>query len=426
MNRGMQLMLGGVVVASLGAGTAAFYFHNKTKADAPGSTAKLTRGELEVVLAETGSIEPLTKVEVKSQVAGQVSKLLVDAGDKVSKGQLLIQLDTTDMQRQRAQAEADRDKAKAELRKLIAGARPEELEQARAALTKAQATLERARRDYQRSLEAVKTQTITQADADQAHGAYQEAQASLADAKAHLDLTRAGSREEDVAEARAELRRAEATLRNADDQIAYASIRAPMSGTVIKRGIEVGEMVSPGVSATAQGTSMLTVADLDHLIIKSNLNQIDVGKVRLDQAVDVRVDSAPGKPFGGRIHKVAPAAADKDANNIQTFPVETMLDVAASAGAGVHDMLKPGMSADVDVHVAKKAGALYLPVEAVVRGKADEGTVTLPAPKGGKPETRKVTIGLANDHQVEILSGLTEGQEVLIKPASSADSTAKM
>jgi HlyD family secretion protein len=242
-------------------------------------------------------------------------------------------------------------------------------------------------------------------------------------------LLRAGARREDINEARAQFARAAAALRAADDQIAYASIQSPMAGTVIKRGIEAGEMVSPGVSATAQGTSMLTVADLDHLVIKSSLNQIDIGKVTHAQHVDVRVDAAPGKLFPGRIHKIAPAADSKDkdkadADAIRTFPIETIL--LAGAGSSDARFLKPGMSAELDVHVAKKAQALYLPVEAVRRGKGDEGTVLLaPTAAGAKPAEQKVTIGLTNESQIEILKGLGRDQAVLLQPPAS-DSKAKM
>lgn len=383
-------------------------------------TAKVERGELKVVVSETGTVQPLTKVEIKSKVAGQVAQLMVDVGDKVEKGQLLIQLDTTDMERERAQAEADRASAAARLAMLKAGARTEEIAEAKAQVTQAVAAFDRAKADYQRSQEAVKAGTITPREAESAQSEADVTRAQLAAAKSRLSKLQAGSRREEIQEAQAQLDKANVRLSAAEDQLSYASIRSPMTGTVIKRGIEVGEMVSPGVSATAQGTSMLTIADLDRLIIASNLNQIDVGKVRKGQHVEVRVDSAPGKIFGGEIRKVAPAAdKTQDGNStIQTFPIETML---TSTDA---DVLKPGMSADLDIQVTTKDKALYLPVEAVIRGKGNDGTVKITG-KDKKPEEKKVTIGLTNDHQVEILTGLQEGDTVLIKPASSADNSVK-
>lgn len=410
----------GLVVA-LGAGAATFAAINKGKKGAEPST-RVARGAMRVVVSETGTVQPLTKVEIKSRVAGQVAELLVDVGQKVKKGQVLIQLDTTDMERERARAAADRDQAAARLAMLKAGSRREDVIEAEAQVSQQEAAFARAEADWRRSEAAVKAGTITAREAESARSDFHAAKAQLAASRARLAKTEAGARPEEIAEAKAQLSRAEVALRAAEDQLSYASIRSPMAGTVIKRGIEVGEMVSPGVSATAQGTSMLTIADLDRLIIASSLNQIDVGKVRKGQQVEVRVDSAPGKVFTGEIRKVAPAAeASKDGQStIQTFPIETIL-----AGTDA-DALKPGMSADLDVLVTNKPGALYLPVEAVLRGKGLEGTVTLPAKaKGGKPATASVTLGLATDTQLEILSGLAEGQEVLIKPAPSTDNAMK-
>jgi HlyD family secretion protein len=410
----------GLVVAIGGAATFALTFHKGKHAD-NGSTAKVQRGELKVIVSETGTVQPVTKVEVKSKIAGQVAKLFVDVGDHVEKGQLLIQLDTTDFERTRAQAAADRDQAAARLALLKAGSRREDLVEARYQVTQAQAAFDRARADYERSRAAVKAQTITPREAESARSDFESFKAQLDAARIRLAKLQAGSRPQEIAEAEAVLHKAEVSLKAAEDQLSYASIRAPMSGTIIKRGIEVGEMVSPGVSATAQGTSMLTVADLHQLIVASNLNQVDIGRVRKGQTVEVRVDSAPGKVFVGTIRKVAPAAdAPKDQNsNIQTFPIETLLTGADA------ETLKPGMSSDIDIQVTTKKDALYLPVEAVVRGRANRAWVTLP-PVKGQSATQSIDIGLTNDHQIEVLGGVKEGQEVLIKPASSADNSFKM
>ncbi len=424
LSRRKKLIVAGVLVLLVGGGGAAAVLGSKRAAPKQ-ETVNVEQGPLKVVVAETGTIEPLTKVEIKSRVAGQVAKLLVDVGDRVEKGQLLLQLDTTDMERERARAEADRDMMQARLKMLEAGSRPEEIQEAQAQLVQAESAYQRAQAEYQRSQAALKAQTITLRDAESARNDSDGARAQLDAAKARLARLKAGARSEELMEARAQLSKAEVALRAAQDQLDYASIRSPMAGTVIRRGIEVGEMVSPGVSATAQGTSMLTVADLDRLILKSSLNQIDIGKVAKGLAVEVRVDSAPGKVFMGAIHKVAPAAeaSGNAQDGLQTFPVETILQ--ASAGVQT-ELLKPGMTADLDIQVTTKPNALYLPVEAVVRGKGNEATVTLPAKsKDAKPEVRTITLGLANDHQIEVVEGLKKGDAVLIKPASSADNAAK-
>ncbi len=475
-----KALIGVGLVCVIGGG-AAFALLGKGKKADDKDLATVERGDLSITVAETGIVEPLTKVEVKSRIAGQVSKVFVDVGDRVTKGQPIIVLDTTENERDLARAEADVASARATLAKLVAGARPEERAASRADLRQAEAEAIRAASEFKRSRVAQQAGTLTPQEIDGIQAKYSSSQAQVAAAKARLALVEAGSRVEDIDQAKAQLRRAEVQLQSARDQVAYGTIRAPMNGVVIGRGIEAGEFVSPGMSALAQGGAIMTVADLSKLIITTNLNQVDVGKVRKELPVDVRVDSAPGKVFHGSIRKVAPAADAKASSGnqaaIQTFTVETLV-AAKDTDASI---LRPGMTADLDIQVTTRKNVLLLPVEAVNRGRGDEATVTLPgkpgdgkdkkgkdgkdakadgsgkdikATKGGGDSaktasagasgkgrggrgpggkkdaegdgiTRNIKIGLSNDHQVEIVSGLKEGEKVIIKPASAADNSMK-
>src|SRR5262249_44866244 len=147
---------------------------------------------------------------------------------------------------------------------------------------------------------------------------------------------------------------------------------------VIQRGIEPGEVVTPGVAATFEGKPLLVVADLSELKVKINLNQIDVAKVRLTQPVDVTVDALAGKKFVARVSKVAPAAVLEKGKDVETFPVEATLMREAegrpndSGSAGDVAAIKPGMTADVKIKVDKKPNVLVLPIEAVVTEKAKQ------------------------------------------------------
>ncbi|MBM3269491.1 MAG: efflux RND transporter periplasmic adaptor subunit [Candidatus Sericytochromatia bacterium] len=425
MKRLTKVLIAVGAVVAIGGG-AAVALGSRSKGPDKRDMATVTRGSLEVTVAETGTVQPLTKVEVKSRIAGQVAQVFVDVGDRVKKGQPVIQLDTTDLQREVARSQADVAAARAQLDKLRAGARKEERAQARAETEQARAEVARAEGDFRRARSGLESETLTVREFDQARAEVETARARLAAARARQALVEAGSRPEDVAAAVAQLARAEVALQAARDQLAYATIRAPMDGVVMKRGIEAGEFVSPGVSALAQGGAILTIADLSKLVISTALNQVDVGRVRKGLPVEVRVDSAPDRVFGGTIRKVAPAAeAGKEGQNaIQTFTVETLV----SAGEREAAILRPGMTADLDIKVVTVRGVLLLPVEAVVRGKGNEATVTLPgksAKDAKKPETRAIVLGLSNDREVEIKSGLKEGDKVVIKPPSAAENSMK-
>ena len=431
MNTTTRWVIALLALATLGGGGT--WWALKGKADAAGKDDLVTadRQDLEIVVSETGTLQPLTKTEIKSRIAGQVARILVDAGDKVKAGQALIQLETTDLDRSVAQARADRDMARARWKLLVSGSRAEDLAVAEAEARSAEAQLRRAEAEVKRAREASGTGTVTPRERDQAEGDFLAARANLEASRARMAKLRAGARSEEVAEARAQLDKAEVALNAAEDQLAYATIRAPLSGTILRRGIEVGEMVSPGVSATAQGTSMLTLGNLERLVVQSQLNQIDVGQVRVGQPVEVRVDSAPGRMFHGRIRKVAPAGeAPKDANTtLQSFPVETLVtDVDGR-------VLKPGMSADLDIRITTRKQVVALPVEAVTRLKGDAATVQVVAsgsaqpkkkPGEGPGDRRKVRLGLSTDSMVEIVSGLKAGEQVRIQPPSSSDNAFRM
>lgn len=387
-------------------------------ADIPAAAlATASRGDLSIVVAETGMVQPLRHVDIKSKVAGQVSQVLVREGERVSQGQVLLTLDPTDFKRQLAQAQADAQMAKAELAQLTDGPRPEDLVAARAELETARAHALQADADRDRARRALASGTIAPAEWDQARSDAMSADAQVREAQSKLDELVAGPRAEAIAEARAKYAKAQVAVEAAQDQLTYTVIRAPIAGTVIHRGIEVGEMVTPGVSQTAGDQQpLLTVADLSKLVVESDINQIDVGKLALGQRVSIQVDSLPGESFTGKIYKVAPAAVPGKENGVQLFPIQTLIDAGNAP-------LRPGMSADLDIYVQNKPNVLLLPVEAVLRdGDALKGKVTLVtrAQNGAwQKTTRDVTLGASSDSQVEVVAGLAAGDQVLIDPASA-------
>lgn len=375
---------------------------------------KAKRADLEVEVIETGKVQPREKVEVKSKVAGQVAQVFVDEGQKVKKGQLLLQLDPTDYTRDVARAQAD--------------------------LANAKNAIEFAELNLGRRQKGLETRAVAQIDVDAAQN--------------------------EVKARGAAVRLAEVALAAAEDRLRYTKILAPMDGTVIERGIQPGEVVTPGVQATFEGKALLTIADLSTLVVKADLNQIDVAKVRLGQSVTLSLDALPGRKFEAKVTKVAPASTLPKGKDVDVFPIEATLVVADGE-------IKPGMTADVRVHVDVRKSVLSLPIEAVAKegGKTFVTKVTgeiPPAPlapgasppdggtapgagQPGAPPARKrpsfvmrflglggpaaavsqkqdkieVKVGAKNDREMEIVSGIAEGDQILIKPASSAENEFK-
>ncbi|MSP59423.1 MAG: efflux RND transporter periplasmic adaptor subunit [Myxococcales bacterium] len=344
---------------------------------------KAKRGDLEIAVIETGKVQPREKIELKSKVAGQVERVLVEEGMKVKKGQVLLRLDTTDFRRDMARAQSDVARAQADVA------------QAKNGLDFALQSLERKRR-------GLESRGVAQIEIELAENEVKVRTVGLQSAEVMLG----GSK---------------VALGASEDRMRYTQIPSPIDGTVIQRGIQPGEVVTPGVQATFEGKALLTVADLSTLIVKTDLNQIDVAKVKLGQSVTLTLDALPRRKYEATITKIAPASQNPKGKDVDVFPVEATLKKGDEA-------IKPGMTADVRIHIETRAKVLSLPIEAVVR-EGGKSTVTKVLPgTGGQQRTEKaeVQVGARNDREIEILSGVTEGEPILIKPASSWENEYKM
>jgi multidrug efflux pump subunit AcrA (membrane-fusion protein) len=188
-----------------------------------------------------------------------------------------------------------------------------------------------------------------------------------------------------------------------------------MAGSVIQRAVDAGEVVTPGIVATFEGRPLLTIADLSSLLVKVDLNQIDVAKVRIGGLATARLDAFPGKEFGARVSRVAVASSKVPGRDVELFPVELTLLTADS-------QIKPGMTADVTLHISELSSVLLLPIEAVAKERDRSMVTRVLAHSNGEHTKEKVEIvvGARNDRDLEVVSGLSEGDRVLIDPPSAA------
>jgi HlyD family secretion protein/macrolide-specific efflux system membrane fusion protein len=323
---------------------------------------------LDVEIFETGRIQPREKADLKSKVAGQVQSVFVKEGATVKKGDVLLTLDPTDYQRDLARAEAD-------------------VAQAAAALDFAKLTHERAERGAAQGIAP------------------------------QFEIQQTGHDERSKVVA---LRSAEVARSVSQDRLQYTKLVAPIDGTVIVRGIEPGESVVPGVQATMDGKPLLTIADLSVLLVKLNLNQIDVAKVSVGRKATVTLDALPGHRYEAVITKVAPASIKLPNKEQEVFPVEAQLDTP-------DELVKPGMTADVRVHLDSKPNVLVVPLEALIKenGRSYVTKVVEDKPGQQRQEKVEVTPGMRNDREVEI-TGVPEGTRVMLKPPSAAENETKM
>lgn len=334
----------------------------------PYRVAAVERGDIQVLVEETGIVEPERQIVVKSPISGIVQRLYVREGDRVQPGQPLARI-LPDI----AQANA--------------------FARIRADIAAAGIARDNARREYERGQELIKSQGITQAELDQRRVAYEQAENSLRVARELLRLV-------------------EQSGVRAGDSVQWAVIPAPSSGVVIRRGVEEGETVVGGTSAFGGGTELFTIADLSSLRVKAAVNEVDIGKVAVGDAVALTVDAFPGDTARGEVRLVPPAARVQD--RVRVFDVE----IAVRDGAGA---LRPGMTANAQIRGPARRNVLRLPVEAVF---LVEGRPVVYRLEQGVAQRTPVTLGLGDLSWVEALGGVALGDSVALEDPEIAAANA--
>ena len=300
----------------------------------------------------SGNIE-VTEAQMSFKIPGRLASRQVGEGDQVERGQVLARLDSTDQQIALAQAEANLGYAQAVLAELIAGSRSQEIETARAELTKAaaaektaQVQLQQAEADHRRYQALYAEGGISKRQYESYANAYaaaqnfrEEAAARIRSAAEQLDLRETGPRPESIDQARAKVRVAEEGVKQARQQLSYTEIAAPFAGVVLSTSAEAGEYLNPA-------TPVLTLGEVSAPWLRAYVNETDLGRIALKQPVQVTTDSYPGKQYPGQISFIS-SQAEFTPKSVQTFEerVKLMYRVKIQLANPDHE-LKPGMPAD--------------------------------------------------------------------------------
>jgi HlyD family secretion protein len=384
---GVALVLviaGGLIAATSGG----------TKID-PSKLAKVEKGDLAKSVVATGKVTPITKVEVKSKASGIVKKLYVDAGDKVKKGQLLAQLDKEEIQAQVEQSRAA-------------------LEAAEASLKGAEADFERAKVDaegpdvpllkraYERAVGMAREGVVSTSALEDAQKNYELALNKQNVAKAQVVVLRAKT-----AQAQAQVAQDRANLRQLEEQLSYTDIESPIDGVVLSRDVEIGDAVSSILVLGSSATLIMNLGDTSEVYVKGKVDESDIGKVYLGQPARIKVESFKDKTFNGKVTKISPMGVEKD--NVTTFEVR----VSISNPGGE---LKAEMTANAEIILEEHKNVLQIPEGAILYDNQKKASVEVPDPKG-KEGKRKVAvnIGISNGAKTELLSGLKEGDQVVLQ-----------
>ncbi len=365
-----------------------------TKID-PTKLAKVEKGDLAKSVVATGKVTPITKVEIKSKASGIVKKLLVEYGDTVKKGQLLAQLDKVEIE-----AQVDQSRAA--------------LQAAEANLASSQADFERAKvdaegpdvpllkREYDRATQMAQEGVVSQTALDDADRNYKMALNKQNVSKAQVTVLKAK-----IAQSQAEMARDQANLKQLEEQLSYTDIISPIDGIVLSRDVEMGDAVSSILVLGSSATLVMTLGDTSEVYVKGKVDESDIGKVYLGQPARIKVESFKDKTFNGKVTKISPMGVEKD--NVTTFEVRVSINNPGGE-------LKAEMTANAEIILDEHKGVLQIPEGAIIYDKDKKASVQIPDPKE-KDGMKKVAvnIGISNGAKTEVLSGLKEGDQVVLQ-----------
>ena len=358
-----------------------------------------------------GTVLPLKTATIGSAVDGRVVEFPVERGDRVEADQPLAQVLTGTIELELKAAEARLDLMRQELAELENGARPEELRQAKARSTAADAT-RKFRETRRRRVEMLydRSSAMTQDDVDEAVAAQIEAEQAYQEALAAYELAVAGPRPERIAQAAARVALEEATVEKLRDQIAKYTIKSRFAGYVIEEHTEVGQWVNSGDPVAA-------VAAMDEVEVEAFVLEEYIPHVRLGAAARVEVPSLPDQTFVGTVSSVVPQGDSRS----RTFPVQVRVENVIGEGG---PMIKPGMLARVTLPTGPETNALLAPKDALVLG-GPQPQVWAIAPagvrdgKGGERigEARRVSVrlGVAEGDAIQVIGDLNAEDLVVVR-----------
>jgi HlyD family secretion protein len=454
--RAGRRLLGAVVLLSIAAAAVGGYLYTRRLGErSPFQTAAVVRGPLTAAISATGTVNAVITVQVGSQVSGQVKELYADFNSQVRKGQVIARIDPDIFQAQVSQARAQVDATRAAVlnQQAVVAKTRADLENARAALAvahaqsaKAQVAVADGQRNLGRQRELRERDLIAQADLDAAQVAYESAvaqhDASVAQERAQAAAVDSSEAQLEVALAqlqstRAQVAQVEAGLRQAELNLEHTVIRAPVDGVVVSRNVDVGQTVAASLQAP---TLFLIAQDLTKMQVDTNVDEADVGRVRVGQSVTFTVDSFPGQTFSGEVVQVR--KAPQVLQNVVTY------DVVVS-GPNPDLRLLPGMTANVRIVTDRRESALKVPNAALRFHPAGAGpSPGMPpgqkgAPSGaprpgsepprglagevwvpganGQPRAVALRLGISDGSYTEVLEGdLSERQQVIMATSAPA------
>ncbi|MGE4283407.1 MAG: efflux RND transporter periplasmic adaptor subunit [Clostridia bacterium] len=335
----------------------------------PVETYKSAKGNVKVTYAASGQVKPLKEVAIVPKLAGKVEKVLKDIGDKVEVGEVLFSLEKQDLHQSLEQLDA-------QLRQSML--------QAEAALKQAEIQLSNAKTDYDNNKVLFEGEAISKQMMDNYKKDYQESEIQYKSALDNYLLLQNKAGKSTIETQK------EAVVQKVED----SDVKAPISGIIAQKSVEVGEIASQQVPA-------YTIVDMDTVIVEATVTERIINKIRKGQEVLVAIEALEGKTFRGQVDALSPAVTDRGIG----YPVKIII-------ANEKHEIKPGMFAEINFTTDFKDNVITIPIEAVISRIGKSSIFVL---EGDIARKREVQLGFKDDKNYEVVAGLNEGEEVIVK-----------
>ncbi len=369
MNRGLLVAV--LCLLALAGGAAVLFTPTTGKESKPKDEPRVIavkRGPVQARVAETGTLEPARTIEIKAQFSGEIRQVYVAEGQPVAVNQPLVEV-----QQEPGQAR--------------------QVAQLRASLEEERVNVDTAKLGLDRMTSLLEKGFVSQKEMEAAEQTYKVAQVRQELAERQLLLALGGNRE--------------LYNRYLEKDLSAGGLEkfvvlSPTAGTILEVKVHRGEIITSGTATFGGGTVLMTIADLKQMIVKAKINEVNIGRVKIGQPVEVRLDALPNRVFQGRVTAIAPKG--EKVNSIVTYQVVIEIDNKDNA-------LRPLMTANVDILTDILPNVIALPLEAL---RTEDGDDIVYVMTNGGRLARKVRVGLRTESKAVIVHGLQEGETVVI------------
>jgi len=356
--------------------------------------AAVERGTMVRSVVATGKIEPITKVEIKSKANGIIKVLPVEVDQEVQAGTVLVELDRENLM-------ARAREARATLQGARAAQQAADAQYQKSRVEAEGPEVEFARRSYQRAQSLFERRLVAQSQLEEARTALDQAENRKRAAESQLLIAKAR-----VSEAAANVAQAEATVERAEEELANATIRAPIRGRILARDVEIGSPVSSILNMGSAATPVVTMGDISHVFVRGKVDETEIGSLRLNQPARITVETFKGKVFHGKVTQISPMGVERD--NVTNFEVRVSIDNPGNE-------LKANMTANAEIVLEERPNALIIP-EAAINYDANR-LASVDVPDRGSRTGRRpaaIKLGISNGTRTQVLEGLKAGDKVVL------------